>query len=97
MNNNKLSATMVGLVAAVAATSCFAGANKYVAAGWEFAGARVDTLLARADAMDKTPLDGCILYLEATGHDGKTITSRNIIHQPAWDYACLEPLVPKYR
>ena len=97
MNANKLSAVTAALVASLTAISCFAGANKYVAAGWEFAGARVDTLLDRADAMDKTPLDGCVLYLEATGHDGKTITSRDIIHQPAWDYACLEPLVPKYR
>ena len=77
--------------------TAFANADKFVAAGWEFAGARVESLLARADAMDKTPIDGCVLYLEATGRDGKSITSRDIIHQPAWDYADLEPLVPKYR
>ena len=89
--------SLIALSAAATALCALAGADKYIAAGWEFAGAKVETLLARAAELDKTPLDGCVLYLEAKGSDGKTITSRNIIHQSAWDYACLEPLVPKYR
>ena len=77
--------------------TAFGAADKFVAAGWEFAGKDVDYLLQRADAYDKTPLSGCILYLEAKGRDGLRLTSRNIIHQRAWDYAEFEPLVPKYR
>lgn len=72
-------------------------ADKFVAAGWEFAGKDVDHVLARADAYDQTALDGCVLYLEAKGKDGLRLTSRNIIHQRAWQYDELAPLVPKYR
>ncbi len=89
--------SLIALSSAATALCALAGADKYIAAGWEFAGTKVETLLVRAAEIDKTPLDGCVLYLEATGKDGKRITSRDIIHQPAWDYACLEPLVPKYR
>ena len=82
---------------ALGAMSAYANANKFIAAGWEFNDNRVEHLLARADAMDETPIDGCILYLYATARNGKTISSRDIMQQPAWDYADIEPLVPKYR
>lgn len=82
---------------ALCASTAWAGANKFIAAGWEFNEADADILLARADAMDETPVDGCILYLEAKGRDGTRITSREIMEQPAWDDADLLPLVPKYR
>ena len=86
------------LAAILSLNAAFANANKYIAAGWEFNNNRVEDLLARAEAMDETPLDGSVIYLYATGRDGKTIiSSRDIMHQPAWDYADLEPLVPKFR
>ena len=86
-----------GAAAALAATSAFAGANKFIAAGWEFNDAGPDALLARADAMDETPMDGCVLYLSAIGRDGRKIGRHDVVDGPALDYADLAPQVPKYR
>jgi len=91
--------------AVLCAGAAWAGANKFIAAGWEFNDARPDTLLARADAMDKTPIDGCVLYLYANGKNGVKIATPlhgptnagSVFGEDAWDYADLEPLVPKYR
>lgn len=85
----------IGLLAV--GLTAFARANKYVAAGWEFAETDVDGLLKRADAFDKTSLDGCVLYLSATGTDGQALTSRNILHQRAWTDADFAAVLPKYR
>lgn len=79
------------------ALQAFATANKYVAGGWEFAGADVETLLARADELDRTPFDGFIVYFEAKGRDGLCLTSRNLIHQRAWDYEEVSSLEARYR
>lgn len=79
------------------AASASATANKYVAGGWEFASAGVGTLLSRAAVLDKTPFDGFIVYFEAEGRDGLHLTSRNIIHQRAWDYGEVAPLEAKYQ
>ena len=88
----------IGTVCAAFVTmSAFAGANKFIAAGWEFGEARVDMLLSRADAMDQTPVDGCVINLWAKNKAGQTITSRGIIQQPLWDYSDIEPLIPEYR
>ena len=76
-----------------------AGANKFIAAGWEFNDAGVDTLLERVDEMDKTPIDGCVVYLYAKRRDGGVICTRTggIFGDAVWDYAEIEPLVPKFR
>ena len=88
---------LLGIGLAVVGLTAFARANKYVAAGWEFAETDIDGLLKRADAFDKTSLDGCILYLTATGTDGQALTSRNILHQRAWTDADFAAVLPKYR
>ena len=88
---------LAGAAVAIVAVSAFAGANKFIAAGWEFNENGPDLLFARADEMDKTPMDGCVLYVCAKGRDGQKIDSKNVINSPAWDYADFEPLVPKYR
>ena len=95
VNANARGMLFAGAVLLSAAAT--AGADKFIAAGWEFAGVGVDELLKRADEYDKTPLDGCIVYLEAKGVDGVHLTSRNIIHQRAWTDEDFAPLVPRYR
>ena len=91
----------ISLLACVAmcANSASAGANKFIAAGWEFNERDVDALLDIADDMDETPVDGCVVYLNAKGRDGKAIETRTggIFGETAWDYADVEPLVPKFR
>ena len=81
------------------ANSASAGANKFIASGWEFSERSVDQLLAVADAMDGTPIDGCVVYLNARGRDGSEICTRTggIFGDRAWDYADLALLVPKFR
>jgi hypothetical protein len=83
--------------AVLCAGAAWAGANKFIAAGWEFNDARPDTLLARADAMDKTPIDGCVLYLYANGKNGVKIATPlhgptnagSVFSENACDYADL--------
>ena len=87
---------LIGLMAALALCAS-AEARKFIASGWEFQYVDVDGLLARADEMDKAPIDGCMLYVQTEGRDGKRIASREIMQSPKWDWADLEPLVPKYR
>ena len=91
----------ISLLACVAmcANSASAGANKFIASGWEFSERSVDQLLAVADAMDGTPIDGCVVYLNARGRDGSEICTRTggIFGDRAWDYADLALLVPKFR
>ena len=89
--------TGVAVLAAMWGVVAFGRADKYLAGGWEFAGSGVDALLEKADAFDRTALDGLILYVEAKGTDGQHLTSRNIIHQRAWTDADLAPDIPKYR
>lgn len=93
----KIPSWFVATLAAAVVGTASGRADKYVAAGWEFAGAGVDALLQKADAFDKTALDGCVLYVEAKGTDGRHLTSRNLIHQRAWTDADLAPDIPKYR
>ena len=88
---------LIGLMATAAAFCASAEARKFIASGWEFQYVDVDGLLARADEMDKAPIDGCMLYVQTEGRDGKRIASREIMQSPKWDWADLEPLVPKYR
>lgn len=91
-------ASLLAIITLCACTA-WAGANKFIASGWEFNEAGVDTLLARADDMDQAPIDGCIVYLYAKGRDGSVICTRTggIFGDREWDYADIEPLVPKYR
>ena len=90
-----------GIVLAVilSLNAAFANANKYIAAGWEFNERGVDDLLSIADAMDETPLDGCMIYLNVKGRKGNVIATRTggIFGEEEWNYSDLEPLVPKYR
>ena len=89
---------VAGALAALAAFPTLAGANKFIAAGWEFNENGPDLLLARADVMDETPIDGCVLYVCTKGRNGQKIDSKNVINDTnRWDYADLAPLVPKYR
>ena len=74
-----------------------AEATKFIASGWEFHQADADTLLARADEMDATPIDGCMLPFWAKDKNGGKITSRYILQQPKWDYSDLESVIPSYR
>lgn len=91
-------ASLLATVALCAGT-VWAGASRFIASGWEFNDAGVDALLARADDMDQTPIDGCIVYLYAKGRDGSVICTRTggIFGDREWDYADIAPLVPKYR
>ena len=99
MKKAKVFMNQVLVAAAVmcGALPAFARANKYVAAGWEFAETDIDGLLQRAEAFDKTALDGCVLYLTAKGTDGQNLTTRNILHQRAWTDADFKSVLPKYR
>ena len=85
-------------IVAFAAASAFASADKFIAAGHEFNEVGPDRLLERADAMDRTPMDGCVLYVCVRGRNGmKFYSQRDIINGPTLDYADLEPQIPKYR
>ena len=91
---------LAGAVAALAAVSAFAGADKFIAAGWEFTENGPDLLLARADAMDETPMDGCVLNVRVNGkgpNGMKFYGPRDMVNGPTLDYADLAPQIPKYR
>ena len=77
------------LAAILSLNAAFANANKYIAAGWEFNERGVDDLLSIADAMDETPLDGCMIYLNVKGRKGNVIATRTggIFGEEEWDYS----------
>lgn len=94
---SKRKAAALAALVSCAALVASANANKFIAGGWEFASATADDLLAKAELYDQSVLDGYILYINASTRVGYRLSSREIIHQPAWDWEDLKPLVPKYR
>lgn len=80
------------------AVSALAAERKYLACGWEFNGFDVDGLLCNADRLDRTPIDGVEIFLNAVKRaDGTTMTSRGIVEEPEWTKDELRPLIPKFR
>lgn len=89
--------TVVAATVLAACLSVSAQADKFIASGWEFGDATADGLLAKAEALDALPIDGCVLFINRKGTDGAVISSRNIVHQRAWTDADLAPDVPKFK
>lgn len=71
-------------------------ATKFVAFGWEFSRKSVGDLVAIADSLDKTPLDGIGVYLNEPMADGRLLSTHNIMREQ-WDRKVLEPLVSSAR
>ena len=85
----------------IAALTMFAGTpspatKKFVAFAWEFSRMSVRDLVAYADELDKTPLDGIGVYLNEKAPDGTLVSTHNIMRS-IWRRDVLEPLVPTAR
>ena len=85
----------------IAALTMFAGTpspatKKFVAFACEFSRMSVRDLVAYADELDKTPLDGIGVYLNEKAPDGTLVSTHNIMRS-IWRRDVLEPLVPTAR
>ena len=78
-----------------AETSGSAVRKKYVAFGWEFAGASVSNILRVADQLDATSLDGIGIYLRLP-RDGRW-TPVSVPHGRALAWSDVEPVLPAFR
>ncbi len=82
---------------AVCAAVCADAANEYIAFGWEFAGVTPEMLLAQADELDKTPIDGIGVTLSAWTKDRRKVTTRNIMSDPPWPDDVFDRQIPTFR
>ncbi len=88
------------LVAAFCAGALSAWAAKPVeciAFGWEFSGVTPEMLLAQADELDKTPLDGIGVTLTAWTKDRRKVSTRTIMSDPPWPQDVFDRQIPTFR
>ena len=91
------------LFAAVAALVCAAGAfeldplgcgnRKIILTGWEFSTLTPEDFLANADALDKTPADGVVIYIQRNPEAGRNFDASEIMTAPLWTDDQLADLV----
>ena len=93
---NKLSTISVAAALCAAAWTADA-ANEYIAFGWEFAGVTPEMLLAQADELDKTPLDGIGVTLTAWTKDKRKVSTRTIMSDPPWPQDVFDRQIPIFR
>ena len=71
--------------------------KKFIAFGWEFGGASVSNLLAVADELDATALDGVGINLNFRRNDGRWVNfSESFMHEPALQWDEISPLVQTF-
>ena len=88
------------LVAGLCAGALSAWAAKpieCIAFGWEFSGVTPEMLLAQADELDKTPLDGIGVTLTAWTKDHRKVSTRTIMSDPPWPQDVFDRQIPTFR
>lgn len=92
-----LSTGAIVAAVALAALSVRSGERKYIAFGWEFNSITPDQILQHIDQLDASGVDGIGVYVNTKRPDGSTMSSRGIIHEPAWSRDDFASVIPKYR
>jgi hypothetical protein len=77
-----------------AATVLAQGSRKFIGHGWDFLGVSPQEVLANADALDKTGLDGISISLSKTLPDGKRLSYGSILNEPAWAREAFKDDIP---
>lgn len=85
------------MCAAVSAAFATHLPREYIAFGWEFAGVSPEMLLAQADELDKTPLDGIGVTLTAWTKDRRKVSTRTIMGDPPWPEDVFDRQIPVFR
>ena len=88
---------MVFAAAVCAAAWTAEAARECIAFGWEFAGVSPEMLLAQADELDKTPLDGIGVTLTAWTKDRRKVSTRTIMGDPPWPEDVFDRQIPVFR
>ena len=93
----------IKLLLIFAALACAAGAfelephgygnKKIILTGWEFSTMTPADFLANADALDKTPADGVVIYIQRNPEVGRNFDASNIMTEPLWTDEVLADLV----
>ena len=91
------------VLAASAALACAAGAfeldplgcgnRKIILTGWEFSTLAPADYLANAEAFDKTPADGVVIYIQRNPAVGRNFEATDIMTGPLWTDEKLADLV----
>ena len=85
------------VVSGLSVTSLGRVSRKYVAFAWENGGATPAQMLKRVDDLDKTAIDGVGVYLSSRRSDGKLLSTRTILVDPAWSFDDFAAQIPLFR
>ena len=69
------------------------GNKKIILTGWEFSTLTPEDFLANADALDKTPADGVVIYIQRNPEAGRNFDASEIMTAPLWTDDQLADLV----
>jgi len=71
--------------------------RKLIAFGWDFLAVTPEEVLANADAINQTGLDGVLLMVEKSLADGRKLSFRTVMNDPVWPATAFADKVDVFR